>query len=164
MKTPELNRTEITFKDRYPIGKFLKTLYHIVWRLIDFIYSGFHIKGNWSVHSFNGDYLSIPKCTGSFMKSPVAASFDFQESIKGPLHFAYKYFIFLSICWIIAKFYLNKVGGNIYENILNFCIFCFQFRCQSIIPIEKTTYLYIKKDCTNLYFSTVVGKSVHNLR
>ena len=22
-------------------------------------------KGTWSVHSFNGEYLSIPKCTGS---------------------------------------------------------------------------------------------------
>ena len=30
-----------------------------------FCYSWFHIKGTWSVHSFNGDYLSIPKCTGS---------------------------------------------------------------------------------------------------
>ena len=29
------------------------------------IYSWFHIKGTWSEHSFNGDYLSIPKCTGS---------------------------------------------------------------------------------------------------
>jgi len=28
-------------------------------------YSWFHIKGTWSVHSYNGDYLSIPKCTGS---------------------------------------------------------------------------------------------------
>ena len=28
-------------------------------------YSWFHIKGTWSVHSFNGDYLSILKCTGS---------------------------------------------------------------------------------------------------
>ena len=31
-------------------------------------------KGSWSVHSFNGDYLSIPECTGSygnlFRKSP----------------------------------------------------------------------------------------------
>ena len=24
------------------------------------LYSWFHIKGTWSVHSFNGDYLSIP--------------------------------------------------------------------------------------------------------
>ena len=23
-------------------------------------------KGSWSVHSFNGDYLSIPECTGSY--------------------------------------------------------------------------------------------------
>ena len=28
-------------------------------------YSWFHIKGTWSVHSFNGDYLSIPEGTGS---------------------------------------------------------------------------------------------------
>ena len=40
------------------------------------IYSWFHIKGTWGVHTFNGDYLSIPKCTGRavstfFMKSPV---------------------------------------------------------------------------------------------
>ena len=27
-------------------------------------YSWFHIKGSWSVHSFNGDYLSIPEGTG----------------------------------------------------------------------------------------------------
>ena len=30
-----------------------------------FLYSWFHIKGIWSVHSFNGDYLSIPEGTGS---------------------------------------------------------------------------------------------------
>ena len=24
-----------------------------------------HITGTWSVHSFNGDYLSIPESTGS---------------------------------------------------------------------------------------------------
>ena len=34
-----------------------------------------HIKGTWSVHSSNGEYLSISKCTGRcgylFMKSPV---------------------------------------------------------------------------------------------
>ena len=30
-----------------------------------FRYSWFHIKGTWSVHSFNGDYLSIPEGTGS---------------------------------------------------------------------------------------------------
>ena len=30
-----------------------------------FSYSLFHIKGTWSVHSFNGDYLSIPEDTGS---------------------------------------------------------------------------------------------------
>ena len=29
------------------------------------IYSWFHIKGTWSVQSFNRDYLSIPKGTGS---------------------------------------------------------------------------------------------------
>ena len=28
-------------------------------------YSWFHIKGTWSVRSFNVDYLSIPLCTGS---------------------------------------------------------------------------------------------------
>ena len=28
-------------------------------------YSWFHIKGTWSVHSFNADYLSIPEGTGS---------------------------------------------------------------------------------------------------
>ena len=28
------------------------------------IYSWFHIKGTWSVHSSNGDYLSIPEVTG----------------------------------------------------------------------------------------------------
>ena len=28
-------------------------------------YNRFHIKGTWSVHSLNGDYLSIPKGTGS---------------------------------------------------------------------------------------------------
>ena len=28
-------------------------------------YSWFHIKGTWSVHAFNGDYLSIPEGTGS---------------------------------------------------------------------------------------------------
>ena len=28
-------------------------------------YSKFHKKGIWSVHSFNGDYLSIPEDTGS---------------------------------------------------------------------------------------------------
>ena len=38
-------------------------------------YRWFHIKGTWSVYSFNGDYLSIPSaqvavCT-VFMKSPV---------------------------------------------------------------------------------------------
>ena len=31
----------------------------------EFRYSWFHIKGNWSIHSFNGDYLSIPEGTGS---------------------------------------------------------------------------------------------------
>ena len=30
-----------------------------------FKYTRFHIKGTWSVHSFNGDYLSIPKGIGS---------------------------------------------------------------------------------------------------
>ena len=30
-----------------------------------YIYSWFHIKDTWSVHSFNEDYLSISKCTGS---------------------------------------------------------------------------------------------------
>ena len=29
------------------------------------IYDWFHIIGTWSVHSFNGDYLSIHKCTCS---------------------------------------------------------------------------------------------------
>ena len=28
-------------------------------------YSGFHIKGTWSVHLFNGNYLSIPEGTCS---------------------------------------------------------------------------------------------------
>ena len=30
-----------------------------------FTYNWFHIKGTFSVHSFNDDYLSIHKCTGS---------------------------------------------------------------------------------------------------
>ena len=34
------------------------------WQLI-LRYSWFHIKGTWSVHSFNGDYLSISQGTGS---------------------------------------------------------------------------------------------------
>ena len=29
------------------------------WLLV-IIYSWFHIKGTWSVHSFNGNYLTIP--------------------------------------------------------------------------------------------------------
>ena len=29
------------------------------------VYSWFHIKGTWSVHSFNGVYLSIPEGTGT---------------------------------------------------------------------------------------------------
>ena len=49
-------------------------------------YSWFHIKkGTLSVHLFNGDYLSIPKCTGScgylFMKSPVSC-IEFKLSTK----------------------------------------------------------------------------------
>ena len=31
-----------------------------------FTYSWFHIKGTWIVHSFNGEYLSIPEGTGSY--------------------------------------------------------------------------------------------------
>ena len=31
---------------------------------VPLLYSWFHIKGTLSVHFFNGDYLSIPKCTG----------------------------------------------------------------------------------------------------
>ena len=48
-------------------------LYHTVifeeaWDTADIrlIYSWFHIKGTWSVHSFNGDYLTIPEGTGSW--------------------------------------------------------------------------------------------------
>ena len=60
-------------------GKFINAL-QIQWvwiksRPVTHSYSWFHIKGTWSVHSFNGDYLSIPEGTGSceylFMKSPV---------------------------------------------------------------------------------------------
>ena len=45
-------------------------------------YNWFHEKGSWSIHSFNLDYLSIPKCPGSwgnhFHEIPVKRS-------KGPL-------------------------------------------------------------------------------
>ena len=37
-----------------------------------------YLESTWSVHSFNGDYLSIPEGTGScgylFMKSPIFSS------------------------------------------------------------------------------------------
>ena len=43
-----------------------------------FIYSWFNIKVTWSVHSFNGDYLSIPEGTGSceylFNETPCTSS------------------------------------------------------------------------------------------
>ena len=46
-------------------------------------YSRFHKKGNLSVHSFNGVYLSISKGTGScgylFMKYPVCEAFWFRK-------------------------------------------------------------------------------------
>ena len=41
------------------------TLQMAVSLYLHFMYSLFHIKGTWSVHSFNGDYLSIPEGTGS---------------------------------------------------------------------------------------------------
>ena len=37
--------------------------YMYIWKVT--LYSWFHIKGTWSVHSFNGDYLSISEGTGS---------------------------------------------------------------------------------------------------
>ena len=52
----------------YPLG--LNELYvciwaHLICNIIPFLYSWFHIKGTWSVHSFNGDYLSNPEGTDS---------------------------------------------------------------------------------------------------
>ena len=43
-------------------GLYATNFFYIIIKLS---YSWFHIKGTWSVHSFNGDYLSIPECTGS---------------------------------------------------------------------------------------------------
>ena len=50
---------------------FLCTLSHLLpflgcILLICLTYSWFHKKDTWSVHLFNGDYLSIPKCRGSY--------------------------------------------------------------------------------------------------
>ena len=55
----------------FSISTYVHTLQYYI---IHIFYSWFHIIGTWSVHSFNGDYLSIYKCLGScsfFMKSPV---------------------------------------------------------------------------------------------
>ena len=49
-------------------------------------YSWFHIKGTWSVHSFKGDYLSIPEGTDScgylFHEIPL---FRLDSGITSPL-------------------------------------------------------------------------------
>ena len=37
----------------------------IIFDTMKLSYNWFHIKGTWSVHSFNGDYLSIAEGTGS---------------------------------------------------------------------------------------------------
>ena len=79
-----------------------------------FCYSWFHIKGTWSVHSFNGDYLSIPEGTGNceylFHEIPGTKTFNNNS---------------LYVCYQLTKYPIPRnlrKGGHIKSILVVKCI------------------------------------------
>ena len=90
-------------------------------------YSWFHIKGTWSVHSYNGDYLYIPGCGYLFHETP--------SSLSDPKHFV----TFWSTWWVVEAL---KVVSSLRDVL--------RLKNDDFYPIDPLIYIFFSKKISHL--------------